>query len=92
VNHLQKFDGTLASFTETFEALGLGTRLATLPLRRRRWLIWAGAIAYACVTPLGLGIGIGLRHSYNPVGPVASAVSGILDATSAGILLYTGWS
>ncbi len=40
--------------------------------------------------PLGIAIGLGVRNSYNGNGATANAVSGILDAFSAGILLYTG--
>lgn len=74
-----------------FEGLGLGTRLAGLPLPRRLNYvpILAGCI-YAICTPLGMAAGLGVRTSYNPDGMTASIVSGILDAISAGILLYTG--
>jgi hypothetical protein len=42
------------------------------------------------MTPLGIAIGLGVRETYNGNGATANIVSGILDATSAGILLYTG--
>jgi hypothetical protein len=35
-------------------------------------------------------VGLGVRTTYNPDGTTASIVSGILDAFSAGILIYTG--
>ncbi|RSH85476.1 high-affinity Zn(2+) transporter zrt1 [Saitozyma podzolica] len=37
-----------------------------------------------------VAVGLGLRQSYNGNGVAANIASGILDATSAGILLYTG--
>lgn len=38
----------------------------------------------------GIAVGLGVRSSYNPDSTTASIVSGILDAFSAGILIYTG--
>lgn len=78
-------------FHQMFEGLGLGTRLAALPLPQHlNWVpLVAGAI-YACCTPIGMAIGLGIRTSYNAESATASIVSGILDAISAGILLYTG--
>ncbi|GAA96064.1 uncharacterized protein L969DRAFT_17204 [Mixia osmundae IAM 14324] len=78
-------------FHQMFEGLGLGSRLAFLPLpKRMRYVPFIGAIAYAVVTPLGMAFGLGFRETYNPDSPTANIVSGILDALSAGILLYTG--
>lgn len=51
--------------------------------------IVAGAV-YALCTPIGMAIGLGIRTNYNPQSATANIVSGILDAISAGILLYTG--
>jgi zinc transporter 1/2/3 len=36
-----------------------------------------------------MAAGLGLR-TYNPAGATASIVSGVLDALSAGVLIYTG--
>ena len=38
----------------------------------------------------GIAIGLGVRSTYNPESTTASIVSGVLDAFSAGILIYTG--
>ena len=38
----------------------------------------------------GIAVGLGVRETYNPDSTTASIVSGILDAFSSGILLYTG--
>lgn len=74
-----------------FEGLGLGTRLAYLALPRSySWVPYAGGIAYSIMTPLGIAIGLGVRTTYNADGTTANIVTGVLDATSAGILLYTG--
>lgn len=48
------------------------------------------AILYGLCTPIGIAVGLGVRTTYNPDGTEASIISGILDALSAGILIYTG--
>ena len=75
--------------TETFEGLGIGSRLALLKLgEEHRWVPIAGAIIYGFTTPIGIAAGLGVRTTYNPGTATASAVSGIMDAISAGILIY----
>ena len=49
------------------------------------------ACLYGITTPLGIAVGLGVRTTYNPGSTRATAVSGILDAISAGILIYTGF-
>lgn len=77
-------------FHQMFEGLGLGSRLAFLPLQMKSWIPLMGAIAYGLVTPIGLAIGLGIRNSYNEDSATANYVTGIFDSVSAGILLYTG--
>ncbi len=49
-----------------FEGLGLGARLAMLPLAPKyNWVAYAGATAYSVVTPLGVAIGLGIRTTYD---------------------------
>jgi len=50
----------------------------------------AGAITYGLTTPIGIAAGLGVRTTYNPGSTTASIVSGVMDAFSAGILVYTG--
>jgi hypothetical protein len=46
------------------DAVAAGTRLAFLTLPESvDYLPFAGALAYACVTPFGMAIGLGLRES-----------------------------
>ena len=45
---------------------------------------------YGLCTPVGIAAGLGVRTTYNPGSTTASIVSGVLDAISAGILIYTG--
>ena len=74
-----------------FEGLGLGSRLALLNLPKGyAWTRYAAAFLYCICTPIGMAAGLGAINSVNTNAATASAVTGILDATSAGILLYTG--
>jgi zinc transporter 1/2/3 len=74
-----------------FEGLGLGSRLAFLPLPPRlNWVPLSGGVIYAMITPLGMAIGLGIRNTYHADSRAALIVAGILDSLSAGILLYTG--
>ncbi|KAH7105954.1 zinc-regulated transporter 2, partial [Auriculariales sp. MPI-PUGE-AT-0066] len=76
---------------QAFEGLGLGARLSALVLPQGyRWVPYAGAILFACTTPVGIAVGLGARKSYEPESPTALMVSGVFDSLSAGVLLYTG--
>ncbi|RXK39068.1 solute carrier family 39 (zinc transporter), member 1/2/3 [Tremella mesenterica] len=78
-------------FHQMFEGLGLGSRLSALILPRSvAWSRYAAAVLYSICTPIGVAVGLGVRESYNGNGIAANITSGILDALSAGILLYTG--
>ena len=78
-------------FHQMFEGLGLGSRLSALPLPPHLWWTrYVAALAYSICTPIGIAAGLGARSSYNGNGAAANIVSGVLDAISAGILLYTG--
>lgn len=78
-------------FHQTFEGLGIGSRLAFLKLPERyNYVPILAACMYGLSTPLGIAIGLGVRTTYNPGSTTASIVSGVMDALSAGILIYTG--
>ncbi|KAH8103845.1 ZIP-like iron-zinc transporter [Cristinia sonorae] len=78
-------------FHQTFEGLGVGSRLAYMDLPRKySYVPIIGALLYGITTPIGIAVGLGIRSTYNPESTTASIVSGILDAISAGILIYTG--
>ncbi|KAG6909352.1 hypothetical protein DXG01_000952 [Tephrocybe rancida] len=78
-------------FHQTFEGLGVGSRLAYMRLPRKyNWVAYVGAIIYGVTTPIGIAAGIGVRSTYNPGSTTASIVSGVMDSLSAGILIYTG--
>ncbi|KAH8693762.1 putative plasma membrane low affinity zinc ion transporter [Talaromyces proteolyticus] len=77
-------------FHQTFEGLGLGSRLATLPWPdRKRFTPYLLGFAYAVSTPIAIAIGLGVRQSYPPNGRTTLIVNGVFDSISAGILIYT---
>ena len=79
-------------FHQSFEGLGIGARLSAIPFPRRlSWMPWALCTAYGLTTPIAIAIGLGLRTTYNAGSFTANVISGVLDSTSAGILLYTGF-
>lgn len=78
-------------FHQSFEGLGIGARLSVIPFPARlKWMPWALCAAYGLTTPIAIAIGIGLSTQYDSGSFTANVVSGVLDAVSAGILLYTG--
>ncbi|OBZ66677.1 Zinc-regulated transporter 1 [Grifola frondosa] len=78
-------------FHQTFEGLGVGSRLAYIRLPPRlSYVPILGGLLYGITTPIGIAAGLGVRTTYNPDSATASIVSGVLDAFSSGILLYTG--
>ncbi|EKM50143.1 uncharacterized protein PHACADRAFT_264707 [Phanerochaete carnosa HHB-10118-sp] len=78
-------------FHQTFEGLGVGSRLAYMELPHQyNYIPILGAALFGITTPIGIAIGLGVRSSYNPGSATASIVSGVLDAFSSGILIYTG--
>ncbi|KAI0076574.1 ZIP-like iron-zinc transporter [Panus rudis PR-1116 ss-1] len=78
-------------FHQTFEGLGVGSRLAYMDLPHKyNYVPICGALLYGITTPIGIAAGLGVRTTYNPESTTASIVSGILDSFSAGILIYTG--
>lgn len=58
--------------------------------REYNWVPIVGALLYGVTTPIGIAVGLGVRTTYNPNTEKASIVSGVLDAMSSGILIYTG--
>ncbi|EAW11373.1 low-affinity Zn(2+) transporter ZRT2 [Aspergillus clavatus NRRL 1] len=77
-------------FHQTFEGLGLGSRLAmTLWPRSKRFTPYILGFAYGISTPIAIAIGLGVRKSYPPEGYTTLIVNGVFDSISAGILIYT---
>lgn len=79
-------------FHQAFEGLGIGARLVAIPFPPdRRWVPWLCCVAYGLTTPVSIAIGIGVRKTYQGNSFTALIVEGVLDAISAGILMYTGF-
>ena len=78
-------------FHQTFEGLGLGSRLAVTPWpKTKQWTPYALGLAYALSTPIAISIGLSLRQVYVPGSQTALTINGVFDSISAGILIYTG--
>lgn len=78
-------------FHQTFEGLGLGSRLAVTPWRKtKRWTPYILGLGYGFSTPIAIAVGLGLRETYVPGSATALIVNGVFDSISAGILIYTG--
>ncbi|KAJ2360005.1 hypothetical protein H4S01_005915 [Coemansia sp. RSA 2610] len=78
------------SFHQFFEGMALGTRISALRFRRRPLLVCLlNASIFALTTPLGQVLGIGIRQTFAPRSPSALLAMGVLDALSAGILMYS---
>jgi solute carrier family 39 (zinc transporter), member 1/2/3 len=78
-------------FHQTFEGLGLGSRLATAEWpRKKTWMPWVLGAAYGFTTPIAIAIGLGVRTTFTPGSQRTQIVNGVFDSISAGILIYTG--
>lgn len=78
-------------FHQTFEGLGLGTRLALASWPAgKEYLPYLLGCAYALSTPIAIAAGIAVRQSLAPTGLTTMMINGVFDSISAGILIYTG--
>lgn len=78
-------------FHQTFEGLGLGSRLGTMEWpASKAWMPWALGAAYGITTPIAIAIGLGVRETFVPGSITYLMINGIFDSISAGILIYTG--
>lgn len=80
-------------FHQFFEGLALGARIALLPVSKLALGIWSKIImagAFAMITPLGMAIGIGVLNQFNGNDESTILTIAVLDALSAGVLLWVG--
>ncbi|KAL1611530.1 hypothetical protein SLS59_000249 [Nothophoma quercina] len=75
-------------FHQTFEGLALGVRIAAISWPARSPQPWLMAVAYGFTTPLGQAIGIATHTLYSPDSEVGLLVVGIMNAISAGFLVF----
>lgn len=75
-------------FHQTFEGLALGVRIADIKWPERAVQPWLMALAYGCTTPLGQAIGIATHTLYSPNSEIGLLVVGIMNAVSAGFLVF----
>ncbi|KAF8866788.1 Zinc/iron permease [Acephala macrosclerotiorum] len=79
------------AFHQTFEGLGLGSRLATARWpSKKKWMPWVLGGLYGVTTPIAIAIGLGVRTSFTPGSQRTLIIQGVFDSISAGILIYTG--
>lgn len=78
-------------FHQTFEGLGLGTRLAVAQWPKgKEYLPYVLGMAYALSTPISIAAGIGVRETLTLGSLNVLIINGVFDSISAGILIYTG--
>lgn len=75
-------------FHQTFEGLGLGSRIAAVPYPRDSFKPWALVVAFGTTAPIGMAIGLATRSSYDPNSAFALILVGMFNAFSSGLLLY----
>lgn len=78
-------------FHQSFEGLGIGARMSAIPFppAYRRWLPWTLCALYGLTTPISIAIGLGLTTTYQPNSKTSLIFQGVLNAISAGILIYS---
>ncbi|CAH9097674.1 unnamed protein product [Cuscuta europaea] len=74
------------TFHQLFEGMGLGGCIAEAQYAARATILMA--IFFCFTTPIGIAIGFGISGIYNENSPTALIVEGLLNSTSAGILIY----
>ncbi|KAJ5796103.1 uncharacterized protein N7518_004643 [Penicillium psychrosexuale] len=75
-------------FHQTFEGLALGSRIASLPWSEKQLQPWIMSLAYGCTTPIGQAIGLATHTLYSPDSEVGLLVVGVMNAMSAGLLIF----
>ena len=74
------------TFHQFLEGVALGCAAVYAGLKTRSVL--ALAFIFAITTPIGIAVGIGIKSSYNSNSQTALLTQGILDAISAGLLIF----
>ncbi|CAH1432906.1 unnamed protein product [Lactuca virosa] len=74
------------SFHQMFEGMGLGSCITEAKFKIRT--IATMSIFFSVTTPIGIALGFGISNTYDENSHTALIVQGILNAASAGILIY----
>lgn len=77
-------------FHQTFEGLGLGSRIAAVPYPKGSWKPWILVFAFGTTAPIGQTIGLITRNTYDPNSAFALILVGFFNAFSSGLLIYAG--
>lgn len=78
------------SFHQSFEGLALGSRIAAIQFPRSSARPWLMVLAYGVTTPIGQAIGLFVHRIYDPSSMGGLVTVGVMNAISAGLLLYAG--
>ncbi|KAL6497636.1 synaptonemal complex protein zip1 [Orobanche hederae] len=74
------------SFHQFFEGMGLGGCISQAKFKS--WTTTVMMLFFSLITPIGIGVGIGVSTIYKENSPKALILEGIFDSASAGILIY----
>ncbi|KAG2390636.1 hypothetical protein LR48_Vigan07g008600 [Vigna angularis] len=74
------------TFHQFFEGMGLGGSISQAKFKRGAVIVMA--LFFSLTTPVGIAIGMIISGRYEEESPTALIVEGILNAASAGILIY----
>ncbi|KAL1864776.1 hypothetical protein Plec18167_009664 [Paecilomyces lecythidis] len=75
-------------FHQSFEGLGLGSRIAAVPYPKGSIRPWLLVFAFGTTAPIGQAIGLIARSSYDPNSAFALILVGTFNAISSGLLIY----
>ncbi|KAF1985421.1 Zinc/iron permease [Aulographum hederae CBS 113979] len=75
-------------FHQTFEGLGLGSRIAAVPYPEKSLRPWILVVAFGTTAPIGQAIGLATRATYDPQSAFALILVGTFNAISSGLLIY----
>lgn len=75
-------------FHQTFEGLGLGSRIAAVPYPKGSFKPWLLVVAFGTTAPFGQAIGLLARNSFDIGSAFGLIMVGIFNAISSGLLIY----
>ncbi|EOD47624.1 putative zinc-regulated transporter 2 protein [Neofusicoccum parvum UCRNP2] len=75
-------------FHQTFEGLGLGSRIAAVPFPKGSPKPWLLVFAFGTTAPFGQAIGLLSRNSFDVASALGLIMNGTFNAISSGLLIY----